>query len=946
MARRMREFDWSRNPLGNPLDWPQTLKTSVRIILTARQPMFVWWGTQLITLYNDGYAAFLWSKHPQALGEPASAVWPEIWDVVEPRVEFAMRQDEGTYDEAFFLIMHRKGYPEEVYATFSYSPIADDHGKFGGILCPVTEETERIIGERHLALLRELAARTADARTVKDACTLAADALGTNPSDLPFSLIYIIDPQKRTASLAGLSGLNPGHAFAPESVQLDGASPWPFQTALEDRRAWPVSGLSARSADLPAFREQHRVTQAACMSISGSGETAAAGFLVAGLNPLRPLDSNYRRFLDLVTAGISEAINNGKAYEAERKRAEALAEIDRAKTAFFSNVSHEFRTPLTLMLGPLEDELRENPNASERLKIAHRNCLRLLKLVNALLDFARIEAGRAKALYEPTDLGPVTADLASHFRSAIERAGLEFKVECSPIDEPAYVDREMWEKIVLNLLSNAFKFTFAGSITLRLQAADGRIDLIVSDTGIGIPEKELPHIFERFHRVQASQGRSYEGTGIGLALVQELTQLHGGTITVESTHGKGSAFQVSIPLGKEHLPPEQVGGSRELASTAIRADAFVQEALRWLPENADFDEASSPAGDSEVERGPKEVGGRTERILVVDDNADMRDHLRRLLGDDYEVSTASNGEEAFERAVTETPDLVLADVMMPKMDGFGLLRGLRSDGRTKSIPVILLSARAGEEARSEGINAGADDYLVKPFSARELLARISARVKQGRLRKADEALRGSLAEKEELLKEVHHRVKNNLQVISSLLSLQANRAEDRQVVAAFEEARNRVYSIGTIHEMLYRSGSFASVDLAAYARKLVPELVRFYDAEERVRVEIRGDTLTMELERAVPCGLILNELVSNVCKHAFPHGQAGDMVVSFCHNGGSLAMSVSDSGAGLPKGFEYHKAGSLGLQLVRNLARQLRATVGVDSENGTNVTIRVPVRME
>jgi hypothetical protein len=265
MAQRMRSLDWSRNPLGNPPDWPQNLKTSVRIMLTARQPMFVWWGERLITLYNDGYAAFLCSKHPWALGEPASAVWPEIWDVVEPRVEFAMRQDEGTYDEAFPLIMHRKGYPEEVYATFSYSPIPDDHGGFGGILCPVTEETERIIGERHLALLRELAAKTADARTVENACALAADALGTNPSDLPFALIYIVDSKKRSVSLAGVSGLNPGHQLAPETIQLDGPSFWPFEKVVETRRACMVSDLSAFPAELPAARQQHRVTQAASM---------------------------------------------------------------------------------------------------------------------------------------------------------------------------------------------------------------------------------------------------------------------------------------------------------------------------------------------------------------------------------------------------------------------------------------------------------------------------------------------------------------------------------------------------------------------------------------------------------------------------------------------------------------------------------------------------------
>src|SRR5262249_21399741 len=405
----------------------------------------------------------------------------------------------------------------------------------------VTEETERIIGERQLALLRELAAKTADARTVEDACTLAASAIRTNPNDLPFALIYTIDAKRRSACLTGISGLARGHKLAPETVDLDEPSLWPFKEVLGTQRAYPLSDLTAFSEELPAVREKHRVTKAVSMLVAGSGETGTAGVLIAGLSPLLAFDDSYQRFLELVAGGISEAITNGRAYEAERKRAEALAEIDRAKTAFFSNVSHEFRTPLTLILGPIEDALAETTDGGQRdrLELMRRNALRLQKLVNTLLDFSRIEAGRIQATYEPTDLAELTTELASVFRSAIEKAGLRLIVNCPPLSEPVYVDLEMWEKIVLNLLSNAFKFTFQGEIEVSLRQVGDQVELVVRDSGTGIPTAELPRLFERFHRVQNARSRSFEGSGIGLALVQELVKLHGGTVGVESEVEQG-----------------------------------------------------------------------------------------------------------------------------------------------------------------------------------------------------------------------------------------------------------------------------------------------------------------------------------------------------------------------------------------------------------------------
>ncbi len=463
MARRMRAFDWSHHELGAPTTWPQSLKTVIRIILTSRQAMFAWWGSRLINLYNDAYIPVLGAKHPAALGKYAPDIWHEIWHVIGPRAEQALTRDEGTYDEALLLLMERNGYLEETYFTFSYSPIVDEEGGYGGIFSPVTEDTQRIIGERQLALLRELSVRTADARTWQDACTLGAAALATNPHDIYWALIYMIDDEKNVAVLAAAAGVEPGSRAAPLVVPLvapfgiperevtmspdgvpgttpgtdSGAAgcPWPLAAVAQTRRPILLDNLAlppAAAADLPAGVPGLPATSAIAVPISPSGMTGKTGILVVGLSPLRLWDDSYQRFLELVTGEIAAAIANGHAYAEERRRAEALAELDRAKTTFFSNVSHEFRTPLSLMLGPLDDLLRGAlPLAAHsQIEMVYRNALRLLRLVNTLLDFARIEAARMEAVYEPTDLAAVTTDLAASFRSAIERAGMQLIVDC------------------------------------------------------------------------------------------------------------------------------------------------------------------------------------------------------------------------------------------------------------------------------------------------------------------------------------------------------------------------------------------------------------------------------------------------------------------------------------------------------------------------------------
>ena len=743
MGARLRAHDWVNTPLGEPQHWPRSLKTAVRIMLTSRQPIWIGWGGELTYLYNDAYKSIIGGKHPWALGRSTAEVWREIWHEIGPMLATAMKGDEGTYVEEQLLIMERSGYREETYYTFSYSPIPDDEGKAGGIICANTDDTRRVIGERQLALLRELAAAAADVRTLEGACRRAAQALATDPKDLPFAMIFLVERDGRTISLVGSTGFSADHPAAPASVAIDTPSLWPLSDVIRGQEPRVVSHLVPRfGAEFPKGFWDQSPDQATLIPIPARGETARKGVLVAGLNPFRAFDDTYRRFLELAAGEIGASIANAQAYEEERRRAEALAEIDRAKTLFFSNISHEFRTPLTLMLGPIEDALNDasatalNGAQRERIEVAHRNSLRLLRLVNSLLDFSRIEAGRMRASFTPTDLAAFTAELASNFRSAMDRAGLKLEILCSPLPHPVYVDREMWEKIVLNLVSNAFKFTFEGEISIEVRSVENgaAAELAVRDTGSGIPSHELPRLFERFHRIEGAKGRTFEGSGIGLALVHELVHQHGGTISVKSELGRGSVFAVRLPFGDRHLPREHVAVQAPAPpAVGSRADAYVQEALRWLPE-AIAEELQSALA-TELSDETLVARGEGERIILADDNADLREYVRRLLtAQGYIVEAFSDGEAALEAARRKRPDLILSDVMMPRLDGFELLAQLRQDQRLRDLPIILLSARAGEEARVEGLDAGADDYVNKPFSARELLARVRANLQTARIR--------------------------------------------------------------------------------------------------------------------------------------------------------------------------------------------------------------------
>jgi signal transduction histidine kinase/DNA-binding NarL/FixJ family response regulator len=757
MGALMRAFDWAKTPLGPVETWSPTLRVTTRLLLSNCSAMLLWWGPEFIQIYNDAYIPVLGDKHPHvALGRPFAECWSEVFYLLGPLVRTALEGGPPTWMEDIPLDLNRFGFVEETHFTIGYSPVPDETapGGIGGVLATVHEITEKVLAERRVRVLRDLGtAGPAEAKTAEEACAAAAATLGNHGKDVPFALLYLTESNGRFARLAAHTGIGDCAALGPDLVEISesGDSVWPFAAAKELQEIVVIYDLQRRFDHLPSgpwFDPPH---SAAVVPIRSNISHQLAGFLVAGISPRLRLDDSYRGFLELASAQIATTIANARAYEEERRRNDALAEIDHAKTIFFTNISHEFRTPLTLMMAPLEDALAQPDQipASQRvgLELAYRNSLRLLKLVNTLLDFSRIEAGRMQAVFEPLDLATLTADLASLFRSTMERAGLKLTVDCPSLREPVYVDREKWEKIVLNLLSNAFKFTLEGSIEVSLGEAGDAAELTVRDTGCGISAEDLPHVFERFYRAGHAQSRSYEGSGIGLALVQDLVRLNGGTVSVESRPGRGSTFRVSVPFGSAHLPADRIGATRAPAATAISSVAYLEEALHWLPAMGDAGAApaagpgspesipgSSPASSPGSSPGLRQ----RERIVLAEDNSDMREYVQRLLAPAYRVESVGDGQAGLEAVLRDPPDLVLADVMMPRLDGFGLVKALRSSERTASIPVILLSARAGEESRVEGVSAGADDYLVKPFSARELTARVENLLALSRIRRETE----------------------------------------------------------------------------------------------------------------------------------------------------------------------------------------------------------------
>lgn len=962
MGAMTRAIDWSRTPVGPVSGWSQPFRTMVGLVLRNRFPLSLWWGPKLVQFYNDPFRPILGSKHPAAIGQSGSECWAEIWNIIGPMIEGPFAGGPATGSEDLSLLIHRSGFFEETHFRVAYSPVPDETVAgtgIGGVLATVSETTAQVQAERQSRTLRELRARATQAKTAAEACQKAAAALLDNLADIPFSLLYLLDDDGGHARLVASSGFGdqPAVAGPPTIGFASGAAAplWPLAASIGGRRIEVVEGLDARFGTLPTGSWETPPRSALLLPLDAPDRQRPYGVMIAGISPHRRLDEGYRSFFELSAAQVVTAIRNARAYEEEAKRLETLANLDRAKTAFFSNVSHEFRTPLALMIGPTEDALA-SPGRSLHgadLEMVHRNELRLLKLVNSLLDFSRMESGRIEASYRATDLAQLTADLASQFRAVMEKGGLRLTVDAQPLGTPAFVDRDLWEKIVLNLLSNAFKHTFEGEVVVRIEAVDELFRLTVSDTGVGIPEDELPRVFERFHRVRGARARSHEGTGIGLALVRDLVKVHGGQIEAQSRAGAGTRITVTIPKGSAHLPADRLEAARPSASTAVGSSAYVNDALSWLPPD-DLDRVALAISSSDGQSA-KSGTAAPARILLADDNADMREYLRRLLSTHWTVEAVADGRQALEAVRRQRPDLLVADVMMPGLDGLELTRALRADDpATRGLPIILLSARAGEEAMAEGLAIGANDYIVKPFSARELMARVrvqlemaralasdraheSTRIAQEQFRRFDESTSHA---RDEFLAVLGHELRNPLAPILTALQLMDLRGDGGSVRERAIIARQVKHVVRLVDDLL---------DVSRITRGKVTLEKRVIEIEaiitnaletagplleqrnQRVVIEVQRRGLTLEAD-PFRLGQVLANLLTNAARFSEP-GSA--ITISADREEERIVVRVKDAGSGiepalLPRIFEAFAQGpqasdraqgglGLGLTIVKSL---------------------------
>ncbi len=615
-------------------------------------------------------------------------------------------------------------------------------------------------GTRDGRLLRHVpdggVARTADpariraVRTLGPDSTVTADGSSAAPATLPFS----------RNSLRITYG-------APTLVETDAVR---YQHRLEGAASTDWSDWTARTEQVYRNLSHGTHTVAVRARTAYGDTTATARYAFTVLPPWYRTWWAYGLYL-LAAIGVVVGAVRWRTWQLRRRREELAAtveertqeieaqkerlaeqtqrleELDEAKTRFFANVSHEFRTPLTLIQGPAREVRRhlqhgtvEPEEDAKQLSLIERNTRRLLRLVDQLLGIARLEAGSYELNARPTDLNSEVQRVARTFEPMTEREGLTLTVEAddSPPDvDPVYVDREALEHVLSNLLSNAIKFTpSGGAITITVRETPDAAQITVADTGPGIPEDEQDAIFDRFEQVDDTSTRAQEGAGIGLAFAADLVDLHGGRIDLDSAKGEGTSITVRFRRGSAPLSDDQIADAAAGTPDASTASEATAGEGASAPAEEDVAPVALPSSAVPPDGSDATAGASEEkRVLVVDDNQEVQRYVRSILEPDFVVIEASNGREGLTKAREALPDVILADVMMPSVDGHEMTRRLKDNPDTDAIPVIMVTARAGTEEEVKGLQVGADDYVTKPFDPDVLQQRVEGVVAlQQRLR--------------------------------------------------------------------------------------------------------------------------------------------------------------------------------------------------------------------
>ena len=565
-----------------------------------------------------------------------------------------------------------------------------------------------------LGILARLADAVALADAPEEVAARAAAVLRHNDTDTP--LVYVLDV------------LTQNYGERSASVSSSGPVADPTGPHAAAAHALAVAATNSGRLETLPLNSPDDIVELYARPIVEPGQFAPSLVIVVGSSSRLNNDGEFADYLELAAALIGAGLSGLRELALERQHSETLRELDAAKSAFLANVSHELRTPLSLISAPLQEVLSDEAitgRARERLVLVRGNVVRLSRMVDAMLDFSRMEAGRIVPNLTEVDVAAQLRSLAAGFGPAIERAGLEFTVDLPNLPQPGQLDRDIVERIVLNLLSNALKYTPQGSVLLELRPLPGGFEVAVTDTGLGIAVRDQERVFARFEQLaRRSQARSSEGAGIGLAMVKELTELLGGAVELRSAHGRGSTFTVQLP----YLPPQHpqvTEGARSITPRGV--EAFLAEVDGW----------EMPIAPTV----PVEASGRRPRLLIAEDSADMARYLAEVLADSYEIESVADGLLALAAARQRRPDALLTDVMMPGLDGFALVAEIRSDPQLKDLPVVMLSARAGQEAAVTGLERGADDYVVKPFDLADLRARLASNIRRASDRSLDASWR-------------------------------------------------------------------------------------------------------------------------------------------------------------------------------------------------------------
>jgi signal transduction histidine kinase/CheY-like chemotaxis protein len=661
----MRRKDWASTPLGDAEGWPQSLRTSVSICLSSRMPVLVWWGRDLVMLYNDAYRELIGAKHPAALGQPGRECWPEIWHVIGPMLDAVLSRGESTFSEDLMLPLERKGFPEECYFTFSYSPIRDEAGGVGGVFCSVVETTAQVLAARRTRTLRRLADATSVRRTEADALAMSMKTLGEEVADVSWALYQpLVEGKPEPPVSVGLE--------RPEVEALA-----PVLAACVER------ARTSRSAqELPSSAEDLAGPRGWVLPIGKSG-SAPSGVVVLGRSPMLAFDETYRTFFELVTAALASSLETARAFDVVVRARQEAEEANRTKDEFLAMLGHELRNPLSPMMTALELMRLRAPDVLERERgILERQVEHLARLVDDLLDVSRIARGKVELKREEVELASIVASAVEQASPILEERGHYLRLSVHRTGLRVVADPGRLAQVFFNLLHNAAKYTDPGGhLTIVARREGSEVALSVRDDGVGIAPDLQPRVFETFFQGRQDRDRAKGGLGLGLALVKSLTELHGGRVEVESPGlGLGSTFTVWLPLAIEAWPTERVQPDGEPAR---------------------------PAAD------------RGLRILVVDDNVDAAESIAEvleLLGN--RVRVAHDGVEALRVAREDVPDLALLDIGLPVIDGYELAERLRSEH--PALRLVAVSGYGQDGDRAAALRAGFSRHLVKPVSLEEI----------------------------------------------------------------------------------------------------------------------------------------------------------------------------------------------------------------------------------